>query len=147
MCGQYADATSKMVVIMARGYFRLCELIKDASQKPSFFFFFSRWMYCPRLRVATFCFLFLKLWDSCGAGKVEVWVVLYERNCWVPWFLTNSTQIKVSVSEKPGYSEAMPCSGFWNTFHNHLICSRNRSLVGKVWVVTMNGAQRWPKTW
>lgn len=33
---QYAEATSKMIVIMARGHFRLCEWIKAAFQKQAF---------------------------------------------------------------------------------------------------------------
>lgn len=72
---QYAEATSKMTVIVARGHFRLHEWVKDAFQKTISSPQHTLLMYCHRLRVATFCFLLLKLWDFGGAEKVEVRVM------------------------------------------------------------------------
>lgn len=128
---QYAEATSKMVVIMAKGHFRLCEWIKAAFQKPSFFFspLIDVLLYIESGNILFPVAEIVGFWwgRKSGSWGCVVWTEMLGT-----LFLMLSTQIKVFCFwEMPSYLEVMSCSGFWNTFHNNLICSRNKSLVGK----------------
>lgn len=93
-------ATSKMIVIMARGHFRLCEWIKAAFQKSllaCLLAFFFPLMYCRRLKVATFCFLLLKSWDSdVGVRDIKSgsWGCVYEKNGLAPCFCPALLKLK-----------------------------------------------------
>lgn len=132
---QYVEATSKMIVIVAQGHLRLCEWIKSAFRKskslPPFGWCAAidwKWQHLfPVAEVVGF-------W--CGTSGS--WSSVYEKNEWLPWFLTSLIEPKSFVWDVLGFF-LVSYALLWDLKDalKQFNLDTEHSLVGRMWVVTL----------